>query len=295
MHRTRPSVSLNRVWSIAWAVGLLAAVPVFGQIEKLRRDYQSPDPVQRMQALISASELTGGDVAELCVPALSDTHPSVRYWAAKAIAEVSARAGDNSPFSRAQQGTILEAISARLPGEDSSLVAQQMYRAMVSLKVPEARPAMIRAMNQRLARHVGQISDEIRAEIAGLVVLAKAIVTDHFGGRNVDVELRQSAPMMGKYLLVIATGLKDSKLSDELKPSAASAVGAIEQVFKVAVDRFVRPKPDNLQPLQEPVNADDYLKLLLNALSWIGDDGVLIKHGIVEKREDLKLPAPAAP
>lgn len=241
-------------------------------LDAVKGTVAAPNLVLRMNGLIVASQLPTGAVSSMCLKGLTDPSPAVRYWAGKALADVSSRSTPGQPiFDNAQQKTILAALQKAMAPERSEVVLEQMYRALGGLSIPEAQAALMQVLSQRVSLHQQEITRGLRADMEGLRNLKTRLVVDDARGENISARLKSLAAIAAKYLQVVSSALANNKppLPDDLKPVAVDTVGAAEDILKFALQKF---DPDYPAPgaLTDPAKQGQFSLLMVGMFDWVG-------------------------
>jgi hypothetical protein len=274
-------------------VRLPVSTPVFKEaygrtvLNQLKACADSPNNVVRLNVMVVAAEMPVGAVAEVVVKHISDGDIGVRYWAAKAVADVGGRSGDTPVFNPSQQGALLKALQAVMPKETNALALEQEYRAMGSLSIPEADAALLNVLNSRVALLVAGNFEGLRADMAGIDKFKTRLVFADAQGKQIDTVLRDFLAVTGKYLVVTGRQLAAGKVADDQRPIAAELVRVVEGVFNdLGIKRFA-PGTNGpaLAQLAQAGLADpkQFSQLQLNILDWT-DKVLVAKLGVDPKK-----------
>lgn len=256
---------------------------------------KNPDDLARMNALIVLSQMPTGESAPILAAGLTDDNRGIRYWAAKAVAEVGkfAQPGQ-SPFTDKQQQDLLAALNKVMPTETSAMVLEQMYRALGSLTIPAAQKSLLDILDQRIRLHVQQVNPGLRADAKGINNLYSRLIVQQAVGNNVNAPLQHLIASSAKYALVAAKGLQAGNVPQDLVPVCINLIEIVDDVFSNMLKHFDSghmPGPS----LTAPARAGQFPVLLLNTLDWVGDvtqnkPGILTTSKIAIPIEDLRLP-----
>ncbi|QNN24185.1 hypothetical protein HED60_18550 [Planctomycetales bacterium ZRK34] len=261
----------------------------------LKPAVKNSSDLARMNTMIVLAQMPTGDSAPTLATGLADKNRGIRYWAAKAVAEVSkfAQPGQ-SPFSNAQQQSLLDALNKVMPTETSAMVLEQMYRALGSLTIPAAQKSLLDILDQRIKLHVKQVSPGLRADAKGINNLYSRLIVQQAVGNNVNPALRQLTAVSGKYLLVVAKGLQADKVEQDLVPVCMELIQVVDDIFSNMLKQF---DPNHMPgpSLVAAARSSQFPVLLLNTLDWVGDSsqnkpGILSTSQISIPMEDLTLP-----
>ena len=264
--------------------------------EQLPAAMKSDSLAVRMNALIVASEIPDAKVAPMVVAGLEDASPAVRYWAAKACAQImSQRPGGEIPFPEADQQNILNAINAAAPKEGSDSVLDQMFQALASLTIQPARTALFEILKQRVAVHAKDVNLGLRADVAAIEKLQEQIVRDAVTGKAIGPALRDLTAVTAQFLQVAVNAIATGDADPTLQPVLERTVSVAQKVFDLAINQLA-PDWDRRPPLEGvKTNAAE---LQLNASEWVGtpgQPGILTSSPVGIPADKLKLPGKKAP
>jgi len=165
--------------------------------------------IVRLNVMIVVTRLTDDSAVALAEKGLTDPSPSVRYWAAKAIANL-AEATDS-------QGNPILDVKARLSllrtleeageDEDSTEVLQQVMLAMGSMNVPSALDRLLELLDARLSWHVDRPYEPYLAESAGLRSVYQRLLRSQAAN---PAQVRKLAQIAHRYMNLISRNLADA-------------------------------------------------------------------------------------
>lgn len=249
----------------------------------------------RLNALIVLSQMPTGDSAPILTAGLIDDNRGIRYWAAKAIAEIGqfAQPGQ-SLFTAARQRGLLQALNKVMPTETSAMVLEQMYRALGSLTLPEAQKSLLDILAQRVRLHVQKVNPGLRADVKGINNLYSRLIVQQAVGNEVDQPLRRLIAVVAQYQLVVARGLQAGEVDPDLMPVCINLIEIVNDIFSNMLKHF-DPSHAAGPSLIAPARAGQYPVLLLNTLDWVGDPsqdkpGILTNSQIAIPMQQLRLP-----
>lgn len=167
----------------------------------------------RLNTMIVVHDLKAPDIVDLIIKkGLTDSSPSVRYWAGKAIAQ----AGVHGRLSIQDQTTILNALGPAIQKETSEHVLQRLLVGLVGLSIPEAASKLLDELNKRVILHTANPNLPLAAAIEGLRTLFVKTVEAKSNGQNVPNDaIRQMALVAYRYLALSATLLDTDQLDEE--------------------------------------------------------------------------------
>lgn len=247
----------------------------------------------RLNALIVASESPHPAIAPMIVPGLEDASPAVRYWAAKACAQVMGFRFDGKPvFDDPQQEKILASIIKMAPKEASDSVLDQMFQALASLTIQPAREALFGILRQRVASHIPQANPGLRADKEALNKLHQKLVLDVANGRDVGIALRELTAVTAQFLQIASRDLASGKADAVMEPLLAEVADTAQKVFTLAVNQLA-PQLEKRPVVTAKGGAAE---LQLATSDWVGNEqapGILTSSPIAIPYEKLRLPGKA--
>lgn len=271
---------------------------------KAKRLPNHKKPVVRMNTLIIAGRLTDGVGVDLAHGLLKDKEFAVRYWAAAALAQVTA---GQLPDGKVTE--VIDAIERVVLTERDYLVRGQLYQALNHIgdvNINDAGDENIRgvtvlvgAMEGWAAVYAGLgLADSVDAEAHAFAKLHRNIIYLWLAQRDkMEQPVKAYARMSGKYVRLTAELLSDQ--SDErVKAICFDLVKHCETAMLYGLRKFDPPgwPEDRKSPaLSGALSSDDLLKFKDAMYQWVGGatDGLLTteKIGIPRNELDLKITA----
>lgn len=252
--------------------------------------------ISRLNALIVSAELPNATVYALAAPGLVDPDPAIRYWSAKAVADVAGKAPQGT-FDDAQQKQLLASLTKGMGSESSDMILEQMARAIASLSIPEAQNQLLTVLGDRVALFLHQPNTALRVDVKLLSEMQRKLVNADAAGTNIEPQLRQLVTVVAKFAHAVAKMMTEGRVGPDVQPYAVEMMKLADEVFAYArneLDSSVNLGPP-LAPLAE---ANKPTELMLNVLAWVGTadvPGALNQGRIAFTPADLALPAPRAP
>jgi len=246
----------------------------------------------RLNALIVLAQMPTGASAPVYVAGLQDDNRSIRYWAAKGIAEMSAYAeSGQSLFTQQQQTALLDELKKVMTAETSDMVLEQMYRALASMTIPEAQSALLDVLSERVKLHVKQVNPGLRADTKGLSNLYSRLLTQQAVGNNVDKPLRRLTAVAGQLIHVVAKAYQTGEVPQALQPVVLELTQVVQDVFTNVLTQF-DPDHNPGPALVAPLKSGQGDVFLLNALDWADPEkpGILVSSKIGIPADQLRLP-----
>ncbi len=172
----------------------------------------SDQPEVRLNAMIVVNSLNDPGTVFLIQKGLTDPNPAVRYWAGKAVNQITTR----SELSEQEQRTLLESLASAMSKETSERVLQRLLVGLVGLNIPEAATELLDGLNSRIDLHAVNPSMPLQAEIDGLRTLFVKTVQANSNGQNIPVPtVRQMALVAYRYLTLSSALLDMDRPSQE--------------------------------------------------------------------------------
>ncbi len=231
----------------------------------------------RLNATIVAGSLFGGHAVDLVADAMDDDSVAVQYWAFKAGAQVLGQRYEDQPVvDEADRRRLLRAAMAVLPQLESPDVRERAYDMLAQLNLPEARRALMQAMESRLSHYMANgLSQGLRAERTGFRRLYRTLLEAQLQGQANEQEVRTLLRVGTKYLRLLGTKAADGidlslgpvclELVDALDPTLKWATGVFDPGFRSANapnlrDTFAAGPGSGQEP---------YVEFRLNVEAWV--------------------------
>lgn len=220
--------------------------------------------VSRLNAMIVASRIRKDEnVISLIVKGLDDESPALRYWAAKAVRKV-AQAPDIAP-KPAIQMKLLEQLDMSLRKEQSTVVLEQVFLAMVGVTHGAAVEKVYGGLNHRVRVHVGKPELPYRAERAGMQGLFRRLAEMEAHGVAVGEPFRQIARAAVRYLNLLSKQADGAKLSPDLAKGYSEMAQLCWRVLDYVHQKLESPERAPARPNFFTDNWKDYH---VKALRW---------------------------
>jgi len=158
-------------------------------------------------------------------------------------------------------------------------VLNQMFRALASLNLSQAREALVGILSDRVKAHAMKPNAGLRADAAAIKAMQRQLVQEAVAGSNVDKQLRGLTALTAKYLQVAAKQLAKADVDSELKPVYMQILKITDSVFDLAVTQLA-PGTKGPKLFNNLTSDVERAELQLNVLEWIG---TLKKAGILTK------------
>jgi hypothetical protein len=244
--------------------------------------------LSRVNAMIVASRLLDAKAADVVKAGLGDPSPAVRYWGAKAAAEVSrASAERSSPLPPQVVGDIVRILTEKAASETSTPVLEQELVAMVQVGSTAAIDALLRTLNSRVRLHADNPDrTTLSPEYKSFQALYKQLVAN---------KARGDAPSRETLRALLVTGCRYLMLSTQVLDRQTTALPNRSDYIKTALlcDEVVRfaqpllePKLPPLASIAPNIAAEQFAEARLRTEEW--------KQRLVKqmgfKEEDLELP-----
>lgn len=130
----------------------------------LAKSLTSERVVVRLNAIIVVTKLIDPSAGNLVQTGLKDESPAVRYWAARALAELAAK----NRIPQADLPVMLRSVTAALGKEPSPQVVEQLFRVLPQLQVPDAMIRLLQVLNDRVEIEAQTPGASLRVAIQGL-------------------------------------------------------------------------------------------------------------------------------
>ena len=231
------------------------------------------DDAAKLNAMIVAAAAGGPGVAELCVIGLNDRAAGVRLWAARTLVQAAARVpADVALFNIPQQQRLLAALRLAMARETEGAALEEMFSALSTLQIVEARSSLLDILSDRVTLYTGQVSDGLRADRRALEETQNRLAIEIGAGRNVDSQLRRLTSVTARYVRALVADIHEGRVPEDLLPAAGTLLETAEKLFGFVMMHYGVTEAAG-PPLVEPFRRNELDELYLNALEWIGVDG----------------------
>jgi hypothetical protein len=231
----------------------------------LKKATNVTDANARLNMLIVAAEIPDPVVVSMVSAGLKDANPAIRYWSAKALAEV----GQTKVLSAEDEQAALASLKAVMGDEKSDVALEQMVRAMGALSIPDARKELIHIIDQRVALFLTQPNEGVRIDRKALAQLQSDLTVNEANGQDIKAPLKQLLLATARYVHAVAQALVDDRVPPAVLPHALAMIDTGDEILRFAAPRL---DPDaKLGPdLKTPAKKAEYRLLLVNVLDWVG-------------------------
>jgi hypothetical protein len=224
-------------------------------------------PIIQLNIMIVAARLNKDDAtAALIQKGLDDECPAVRYWAVKAVrSPEGSNPGDARVLSAANQQAILGQLNQLLDQEQSTEVLEQIFVAMVELRIPAATERVYEGLNRRVENHIGKPELPYAPECSGLRGLFQKLLQREAEGQVLDEPFRQIARASVRLMILLSQQAAASPLTSELEKDYLDMALLCDQVL-----RFVHTKFKSSVPAPGDINqfAKNWQEIQVKALQW---------------------------
>ncbi len=194
--------------------------------------------IVRLNAMIVITKISGEGSVALIQAGLADPSPGLRYWAAKAIADVASREG----FNLEQQRRILPLIQQAIQKESSTAVLTQLLKALGALDIPEAVETLLRSLNERIVFYVGDIEAPYLPVHDAMQKLYIDLVKAFAAGEPVEPAIRGLAQTAYRYMALATQQLNQAPALDPAsRADKVEMIRTCDQVLRWAVEDALSP------------------------------------------------------
>lgn len=244
----------------------------------------------RLNAVIVLSRLTDRTAIDLLAGPLADAAPSVRYRAAKALGMIveNARYTDSSGRPQTERKA-LELITTRTQSETASQVWRPLLESLSVLEIPEARRALLDALDHQVDAHVNVPNAPLTAEHAAMLDVYRDIVESSLMPGGVDTATAAAlARVAFRYLRLSSRTLAEGL---DLDPAVAAGyeqmINTTDTILRWILADYLRMAVA-LPPVATPKIRDGlWAELVLDADKW---QGLLIDSRLNLTAEQLDVP-----
>lgn len=234
-------------------------------IERFDPVVKSDRLITRLNGMIVVNYLTDTGAFGLVGIGLQDQSPAVRYWAAKAVAQITQR----GQLAAGQQQQLLQLLEQGLGNEEDAAVLAELLKALNALNIPAAKDALITALGEQVKffraapdARFQTLYDAMQALYIDLIRL------DAQNPGGVNPQITELARVALLYNQLAAEQLKnDPDLSPELINDKAQMVKLTDTILRFAVDTLApgSRKPD---PIDNAITFKDWDFVLVQADRW---------------------------
>lgn len=170
--------------------------------------------IVRLNAMIVVTRFTHESAIPLAEKGLKDPSPSVRYWAAKAIANMAeSRNSQGEPILPTRlKLTLLRTLNDAGRTETSSEVLLQTVKAMVLMDVPTAPVRVLELVDARIPYHLEHPFESYEAERVGLREVYQKVSPNQTPD---PAQVRLMARIAQRYMNLISRNLANARENEE--------------------------------------------------------------------------------
>lgn len=194
-----------------------------------------PRLIVRLNAVIVASYLTDRTAIELLAVPLADEAPAVRYRAAKAVGMIVTRARISSAADRvATERQALQLLMTHSKQETAPEAWQPLLESLSVLRIPEARLALLDALNRRVDEHARRPGMPLVAEHTGLINVYRGVVEQSLQPDGIEMAIVAAlARTTCRYMVLSARTLSQvPDLDDAIEAQHREMITAADTVLR---------------------------------------------------------------
>ncbi|MCX5661564.1 MAG: hypothetical protein NTW19_17945 [Planctomycetota bacterium] len=164
----------------------------------------------RLNAIIVTTKLIDPGAGNLVQTGLKDESPAVRYWAAKALAEMAAK----NRLVTSDLPVMLKSVSGALVKEPSPQVVEQLFRVLPVLQVPDAMVRLLQVLNDRVDLEAQTPGAPLRVALQGMQGAFVKLVEEasKTGGKVQPDTMRVLAKVAYRYMTLAAVELNSGRV-----------------------------------------------------------------------------------
>lgn len=221
--------------------------------------------ITRLNGMIVVNYLTDPGAFDLVATGLQDASPAVRYWAAKAVAQITQR----GTLTVAQQQQLLQLLQDALGNEKDTAVLAELLKALNALNIPAAKDALIVALGQQVKLFRQEPAARFQTMYEAMQELyIKLIRLDAQTPGGVNPQIIELARVAMFYNQLAAQQLKnDPEMSPELIADKSQMVELSDTILRFALNTLA---PGSREPdrIDNAITFKDWDFVLVQADRW---------------------------
>ena len=221
--------------------------------------------ITRLNGMIVINYLTDPGAFPLVGVGLQDESPAVRYWAAKAVAQITQRGA----LSNAQQQQLLELLAGALENEKDTAVLAELLKALNALNIPAAKDVLIKTLGEQVKffREDPDVRFQTLYE-AMQELYIELIRLDAQNPGGVNAQISELARVSLLYFQQAAQQLKnDPNLPPELIEDKSNMIKLSDTILRFAIDTL-SPGSRTPDPIDNAITFKDWDFVLVQADRW---------------------------
>lgn len=250
--------SAGEVFKAAYSATLL-------QEQHLPQLLKSNSMIVRFNAMLCVPYLVDKAAIPMVQQGLVDTNPAIRYLAAQAAGKLGQK------LSNLDQMTILSLLNVSFINEADQVVVEQILGSMSQLTIPQARDAMLVALNQHVDVHSGNPSITLKADRDAMLTLLKDLVTEQTNGTEIKFPIRkQFAIAACRFMIHCSRSLDQGKVHKTMEPQYTSMILDCENILVWISTRTMDIAAGALPPsdIKPNIRAGKWTEVHLRAEDW---------------------------
>lgn len=225
----------------------------------------------RLNAMIVTTKLVDQAAGNLVQTGLKDESPAVRYWAAKALAEMAAK----NRLVTAELPVMLRSVIAALEKESAPPVVEQLFRVLPQLQVPDAMVHLLRVLNTRVDLEAQVPGASLRVALQGMQgAFVKLVEEQTKSGSKVPPETMRILAMVAyRYMTLAGVELNSGRVPLSRQKEYEQMIELSDTILKWVVGQMsgkdaptadIKPLIFNKQWPDVLLRADQWNKVLVD-------------------------------
>lgn len=248
--------SASKVFKAAYSATLIQMLP------KLLTNNRM---LVRFNAMLCVSYLVDKSAINMIQAGLTDTNPAIRYLAAQASGKLGKK------LQPAQQMRILMLLQASFVNEPDQVVVEQLLHGMSQLTIPQARLAMLEALNMHVDVHDRNTNITLKADRDAMLALLIALVTENTNNTKIPFQVtKQFAVAACRFMVHCATALEQERVHPTMVAQYTSMIGDCEKILRWICTSPMGMDAKNLpmDDMRPNMQAKRWLEVRLRAEDW---------------------------
>jgi hypothetical protein len=219
----------------------------------------------RFNAMLCVSSLEDKSAIDMIQAGLADNNPAIRYLAAQAAGKMGKK------LDPSDQMRILTLLQASFIQEPDQVVVEQLLNGMSQLTVPQARLAMLEALNMHVDVHDSNTNITLKSDSDAMQSLLRDLVTEQTNGVKIPFQVtKQYAVAACRFMVHCATALEQNLVHPTMVAQYTKMIEDCEKTLRWICTRPMGMEDKNLpqDDMRPNMQAKQWLAVRLRAEEW---------------------------
>ncbi|WP_432798397.1 hypothetical protein [Poriferisphaera sp. WC338] len=242
----------------------------------------------RINAMWVILKVSGENILPVIEVGLTDENGAVRYWAAKAAAEMATR----KAFVESEELGVLKLLEKALGLETQSAALAEQLKALNAMKIAEARAVLMNVLSARISVHAENPALHYLPELNALQDMYRRVISDYANNRaGVIQQINDLTSISYRYMRLVTMQLESEETADAATSNdRPSMIEQCDSILRFAVTNLA---PGERQPeeITSALKRADWNFILVQIDRW---ERILKKGPFAMTPDQLKVEIPEA-